>query len=161
MVTHQQACFELAWFDASATPPAAPQDSQLCLDMHYMGPQWPPVASSSGGGSSKRSGGGGSSGKQTAAGSGGSGSGSGGSGGRWAPRGGLGGLADALLPAAPRGRVLFITDQRSTTSGRRIGAWGPLRATAIHVAISVAWYLMNDPQRVEALYERLYTDAYR
>ncbi|KIY99150.1 hypothetical protein MNEG_8812 [Monoraphidium neglectum] len=69
--------------------------------------------------------------------------------------------AQGLFPGRPRGRVLFLTDKAGSTSGRRLAAWGPLRATGIHLAISLAWYITQDAEKVEELYERLYTDKYR
>ncbi|KAI8476603.1 MAG: nucleotide-diphospho-sugar transferase [Monoraphidium minutum] len=127
-------------------------DSQFCIDMHMMGPEWPPAAA---GGNSSSSSSSGSRSKPN------------GSGRKPSSSSGGGGPAAAaaplhgLFPGRPRGRVLFITDRVATTSGRRLAAWGPVRATLIHLAISLSWYVTQDTRRVEQLYERLYTDLYR
>ena len=47
------------------------------------------------------------------------------------------------------------------TSGRRLKAWGNLRATAIHVIIGFSWYFGATPDQMRSLYARLYTDSYR
>lgn len=61
----------------------------------------------------------------------------------------------------PRGRVKQVLHRVSRTSGRRLDAWGPLRATYIHVVIGASWYFRRDPVQLAELYNRLYTDAFR
>lgn len=61
----------------------------------------------------------------------------------------------------PRGRVTQVLHRVSRTSGRRLDAWGPLRATYIHVVIGASWYFRQDPVQLAELYHRLYTDAFR
>jgi hypothetical protein len=47
------------------------------------------------------------------------------------------------------------------TSGRRLRAWGNMRATAIHLIIGFSWYFGATPDQMRSLYARLYTDNYR
>lgn len=61
----------------------------------------------------------------------------------------------------PRGRVKQVLNRLSVTSGRRLDAWGPVRATYIHFVIGSSWYFCRDPVQLEKLYEQLYTDAFR
>lgn len=61
----------------------------------------------------------------------------------------------------PRGRVKQVLDRVNVTSGRRLAAWGDLKATYIHVVMSLCWYLERDPQRLHALYKKIYTDVFR
>jgi hypothetical protein len=61
----------------------------------------------------------------------------------------------------PRGRVKQVLNRLSVTSGRRLDAWGPLRATYIHVVIGASWYFRRDPVELKELYTLLYTDAFR
>lgn len=52
----------------------------------------------------------------------------------------------------------------STTSGRRIAAWGPLRATLIHFRIGLRWFLFSRSRHRDRLYQEyhaIYTDDYR
>jgi hypothetical protein len=58
-------------------------------------------------------------------------------------------------------RVLQLLSRCSVTSGRRLDAWGPLRATYIHAVIGTNWFFTRDPHALQQLYEQLYTDAYR
>lgn len=61
----------------------------------------------------------------------------------------------------PRGRVKQVSNRLSVTSGRRLDAWGPLRATYIHARIGISWYFRRDPEQLKELYTRLYTDSFR
>lgn len=61
----------------------------------------------------------------------------------------------------PRGRVKQVLDRVCVTSGRRLEAWGPIRSTYIHFVIAANWYFKQDPEEVNQLYNRLYTDAFR
>ena len=63
--------------------------------------------------------------------------------------------------AQPRGRVRQVLNMCSVTSGRRLDAWGPWRATYIHALIGVNWYFKRDPVQLKDLYSRLYTDTFR
>ncbi|GBF91790.1 hypothetical protein Rsub_04895 [Raphidocelis subcapitata] len=144
------------------------EDAQLCIDLHMLGPPWPPAAAhgargaSSSGGHAKTSHASSSSNSSSnSSSSNSSGGGGGGGEGAAGPAAALRGLAAAAFPGRPRGRVLFITDRPQSTSGRRLAAWGAARATAVHLAISLTWYVTGDTAGVERLYERLYTDSYR
>lgn len=61
----------------------------------------------------------------------------------------------------PRGRIKQVLDRECVTSGRRIAAWGSLKATYIHVVIALNWYLGMDSQNLKELYHRMYTDNFR
>ena len=61
----------------------------------------------------------------------------------------------------PRGRVKQVLNRLSVTSGRRLDAWGALKATYIHAVIGASWFFQRDPVRLKELYHRLYTDAFR
>jgi hypothetical protein len=61
----------------------------------------------------------------------------------------------------PRGRVKQVLDRVNVTSGRRLAAWGELKATYIHVVMSLCWYLERDPQKLHQLYKKIYTDVFR
>jgi hypothetical protein len=61
----------------------------------------------------------------------------------------------------PQGRVRQVLNRCSVTSGRRLDAWGPVKATYIHAAIGISWYFRRDPVQLQELYSRLYTDAFR
>lgn len=63
-------------------------------------------------------------------------------------------------PRQGRGRVRMLAGE-AVTSGRRIEAWGELRATVVFFAIGLRWYLGAAPAELHALYRTLYTDAYR
>lgn len=55
-------------------------------------------------------------------------------------------------------------DAWSITSGRRIAAWGSLRATVIHFRIGLGWFLFrhrNSRDRLYREYHTVYTDDYR
>lgn len=61
----------------------------------------------------------------------------------------------------PRGRVKQVLNRVSVTSGRRLDAWGPVKATYIHLVIGTSWYFTRDPAQLKQLYNKLYTDAFR
>ncbi len=54
-----------------------------------------------------------------------------------------------------------ILQPAAETSGRRLQAWGNLRATYVHFVIGLRWYLGATPEQMRELYTRMYTDAYR
>lgn len=66
-----------------------------------------------------------------------------------------------LPPLRRRGRVVMVLDRVSVTSGRRLAAWGALRATAVHIAVAGAWYAGCSPERLQQLYDARYTDVFR
>lgn len=47
------------------------------------------------------------------------------------------------------------------TSGRRMVAWGGLKATALHFRIGLMWLLGCSPQALQRVYDTAYTDAIR
>jgi hypothetical protein len=81
----------------------------------------------------------------------------------------LAALAGAAAAAAaalhawqqPRGRVVQVLDRPSVTSGRRLAAWGSLRATYIHFRVATHWYFGGSAEQLKELYVRLYTDSFR
>ncbi|WIA14272.1 hypothetical protein OEZ85_002806 [Tetradesmus obliquus] len=78
------------------------------------------------------------------------------------PLAALAGAAAALHAwQQPRGRVVQVLDRVSVTSGRRLAAWGTLRATYIHFRVATCWYFGGSPEQLRELYMRLYTDSFR
>jgi len=65
------------------------------------------------------------------------------------------------LGARRPGRIVRVTKSMNITSGRRIAAWGPIRATYIHFRIGLSWFLGAKQEALYRLYHRLYTDRYR
>jgi hypothetical protein len=61
----------------------------------------------------------------------------------------------------PRGRIVQVLDRLSVTSGRRIAAWGNLRATYIQFRLATHWYFGGSAEQLQELYRRLYTDSFR
>ncbi|KAG2453841.1 hypothetical protein HYH02_002048 [Chlamydomonas schloesseri] len=57
-----------------------------------------------------------------------------------------------------RGRVRMRQDRAAATSGRRIAAWGELRANCIFAYISMLWLAGAAPAELHAVQRRLYTD---
>lgn len=47
------------------------------------------------------------------------------------------------------------------TSGRRLAAWGNLKATTIHFRLGLGWYMGASPEELKDMYDSLYTDNYR
>lgn len=54
-----------------------------------------------------------------------------------------------------------VLNPAAQTSGRRLAAWGNLKATGVHFMIGVSWYLGASPEQMKDLYARMYTDTYR
>lgn len=65
------------------------------------------------------------------------------------------------LGSGRAGRIVRVTKRRNTTSGRRIAAWGPVKATYIHFRIALSWFLGAKQEALYRLYHKLYTDLYR
>lgn len=68
---------------------------------------------------------------------------------------------EAGVPLRRRGRVKMILDRHVVTSGRRLVAWGNLRATYIHCTFGLKWLLGASAPEMKQLYADLYTDRYR
>jgi glycosyltransferase involved in cell wall biosynthesis len=66
-----------------------------------------------------------------------------------------------LRNGKPGREVQLVWGAPNRTSGRRIGAWGNVRATAIQYRIAWAWWRGASPEELWDLYDRLYTDAFR
>ena len=60
-----------------------------------------------------------------------------------------------------RGRIRLVWWPTAETSGRRLAAWGNLKATWIHFQLGLRWYLGASPEQLQHLYRSMYTDAYR
>ncbi len=60
-----------------------------------------------------------------------------------------------------RGRVKLVWWPVAETSGRRLAAWGNLKATWIHFQLGLRWYLGASPKQLQELYHRMYTDSFR
>lgn len=61
-----------------------------------------------------------------------------------------------------RGRVRQLWWPVAHTSGRRLEAWGNLKATKIHFTLGLAWYCdFVTPTQLVSLYHSMYTDDYR
>jgi glycosyltransferase involved in cell wall biosynthesis len=63
-----------------------------------------------------------------------------------------------------RGCVIERVPAWSITSGRRIAAWGSLRATLIHFRIGLRWFLFSRSRHRDRLYDdyhAIYTDDFR
>lgn len=59
------------------------------------------------------------------------------------------------------GCCIQVLHPAAQTSGRRLQAWGNLKATAVHFIIGISWYMGATPEQMKDLYVRLYTDVYR
>jgi hypothetical protein len=70
-------------------------------------------------------------------------------------------LGPTSAPPGSRGRIVQVLSEINRTSGRRIAAWGNARATVIQYRISLAWFFGAPPERLKALYDEMYTDAFR
>lgn len=57
-----------------------------------------------------------------------------------------------------RGRVRMRQDRAAATSGRRIAAWGELRANCIFAYIALLWLGGAAPEELRAVQRRLYHD---
>jgi hypothetical protein len=53
----------------------------------------------------------------------------------------------------------MLLREPAVTSGRRIAAWGELRANAVFVRFSLAWLRGATPQQLHDLYRELYKDV--
>ncbi|KAK9826333.1 hypothetical protein WJX74_009762 [Apatococcus lobatus] len=60
-----------------------------------------------------------------------------------------------------RGRIRLVWWPMAETSGRRLAAWGNLKATWIHFQLGLRWYLGASPEQLQQLYRAMYTDAFR
>ena len=59
------------------------------------------------------------------------------------------------------GQQVQVLKAINVTSGRRLAAWGTLRATYIHFRIGLAWFFGVSHEELYALYHTLYTDSFR
>ena len=60
-----------------------------------------------------------------------------------------------------RGRIKLVWWPMAETSGRRLAAWGNVKATWIHFQLGLQWYLGASPEQLQQLYRAMYTDAFR
>ncbi|KAG2434035.1 hypothetical protein HXX76_007763 [Chlamydomonas incerta] len=70
----------------------------------------------------------------------------------------MAGAQGQLSRCGARGRVRMRQDRVAATSGRRIAAWGELRANAIFAYISLLWLAGAAPAELHAVQRRLYHD---
>ncbi len=60
-----------------------------------------------------------------------------------------------------RGTIHLVWKPTAATSGRRLAAWGNLKATWIHFQLGLRWYMGASPEQMQELYRAMYTDAFR
>lgn len=60
-----------------------------------------------------------------------------------------------------RGRIEVVMGSVAKTSARRVSKWGNLRALYVYIVIGMHWHMGASPQKVQQLYDDLYTDSYR
>eukprot|EP00892_Ulva_mutabilis_P001662 jgi/Ulvmu1/11497/UM077_0046.1 len=65
------------------------------------------------------------------------------------------------LRPGKRARVRHVMYRGNETSGRRMAAWGGLKATALHFRIGLMWLFGCTPQQLQHVYDTLYTDSIR
>ena len=65
------------------------------------------------------------------------------------------------LKSKCKGRIRLVWWPMSETSGRRLAAWGNVKATWIHFQLGLRWYLGASPEQMHQLYLAMYTDAFR
>ncbi|GFR52071.1 hypothetical protein Agub_g14594 [Astrephomene gubernaculifera] len=60
---------------------------------------------------------------------------------------------------AGRGRVRMLMHRAATTSGRRIAAWGELRANWVFARVALMWLAGATPAQLHSCYRELYPDV--
>lgn len=60
-----------------------------------------------------------------------------------------------------RGKVQLVMNRIARTSARRISEWGNIRTLYVYIVVGMNWYLGASPEKIQELYNELYSDSYR